>query len=227
MYSIYIKGAHGKVDINNPHRVAYGQDKDGYYRVVLSNNKTRKYIKIHQIMAEQFLGKTPEGFVVNHIDGDKHNNNVDNLEIITAIENINHAWKMGLSDKNKNPNRVKVDVYDHKEDNFYHMDSIEDTKRLTNLKWTYINRIRTNEAPWFHECKFVKVIDGYGIKNYHIDCYYNGMIFKTFKSVTEAGAYFGKPGNSVSGAFKSKYSEKTNRFTLTFPNVSTIESIAS
>ena len=227
MYSIYIKGAHGKVDVRSPRRVAYGQDKDGYYRVVLSNNKAREYVKIHQVVAKQFLGEIPDGFVVNHIDGNKHNNNVENLEIITAIENIKHSWRTGLSDKNKNPNRVKVDVYDHKDDNLYHMGSIEEVMRLTNLRWTYINRVRTNEAPQFQECKFVKITDGRGVKNYHIDCYYNGILFKTFKDVKEAGAYFGRPGNSVSGSFKSKYCEKTNRFTLTFPNVSTIESVAS
>lgn len=50
LYSIYIKGAHGRTDINNPRMVAYGCDKDGYYRAVLSDGGKKQYVKIHQIV---------------------------------------------------------------------------------------------------------------------------------------------------------------------------------
>ena len=68
LYSTYIIGGQGKTDINKIHKVAYGQDRDGYYRVILSDNSNRKYIKIHQIVVNQFLGGCPKDMVVNHID---------------------------------------------------------------------------------------------------------------------------------------------------------------
>tara|TARA_R110001606_G_scaffold115702_4_gene244090 strand:- start:2390 stop:2893 length:504 start_codon:yes stop_codon:yes gene_type:complete len=59
----------------------------GYLRV----NINKKCRRIHQLVAETFLGHTPCGFklVVNHIDFNKKNNRVDNLEIVTTRENGN------------------------------------------------------------------------------------------------------------------------------------------
>ena len=68
-----------------------GDDGKGYYYVGLSKDGVLKMRKIHQLVAEYFLGHTPCGYklVVNHIDFDKTNNNVDNLEIVTQRENAN------------------------------------------------------------------------------------------------------------------------------------------
>jgi len=91
LYSMFVKGAHGKTDYSNPRKMAYGQDRDGYYRVVLSTNTKHNYKKIHNLMADTFLNHTPDdGLVVNHKDLNKHNNNLDNLELITNGDNIRH-----------------------------------------------------------------------------------------------------------------------------------------
>lgn len=47
-------------------------------------------------MAKYFLGKRPDGYAINHIDGNKQNNSIDNLEYVTYKENIAHADKNGL-----------------------------------------------------------------------------------------------------------------------------------
>jgi hypothetical protein len=70
-----------------------------YYVVSLVN--TPKCLKIqghvHQLVATAFLGDPPsKDHVVNHKDGNKHNNNVDNLEYVTVYENSVHAQNMGL-----------------------------------------------------------------------------------------------------------------------------------
>ena len=57
----------------------------------------QKTIPTHLAVAEAFLGERPDGCVVNHIDGNKFNNNVDNLEYITYSDNTNHAFDNGLS----------------------------------------------------------------------------------------------------------------------------------
>ena len=63
----------------------------GYLVVCLSINNTKKVRKVHQLVAESFLNHKRCGMelVVNHIDFDKTNNKLDNLEIITNRENSN------------------------------------------------------------------------------------------------------------------------------------------
>lgn len=52
---------------------------------------------LHRILAHCFKGGIPEGMVIDHLDGNKLNNNLDNLEIITNAENIKRAYKKGLA----------------------------------------------------------------------------------------------------------------------------------
>ena len=63
----------------------------GYIELTLSKEGKMKSRKVHQLVAIAFLGHEPCGFklVVNHIDFDKTNNNVNNLEIVSARENSN------------------------------------------------------------------------------------------------------------------------------------------
>lgn len=58
--------------------------------------KKQVNIRVHRIVAEVFLGICPEGYVVNHKDGNKLNNYVTNLEYVTSSENNIHALENGL-----------------------------------------------------------------------------------------------------------------------------------
>lgn len=68
----------------------------GYPSVYLCFEKTRIRITVHRLIAETFIGPIAEGMHVNHIDGVKTNCDVSNLEIVTPLENSQHAVRMGL-----------------------------------------------------------------------------------------------------------------------------------
>lgn len=75
-------------------------DKYGYKHVVLSFNGTRKTYTVHQLVAKAFIPNTYNKPTVNHIDGNKQNNIVDNLEWATYKEQKKHAIRNNLCDKN-------------------------------------------------------------------------------------------------------------------------------
>lgn len=67
---------------------------NGYLYVDLcKNNKSIKH-SIHRLVMIAFIG--PSDLTVNHKDGDKTNNRLDNLEYVTQLQNSQHAWKSGL-----------------------------------------------------------------------------------------------------------------------------------
>jgi hypothetical protein len=68
----------------------------GYLQVALSKLDFPKSIKVHVLVARGFKGERPEGFGINHIDGDKLNNFVDNLEYCSVSANNAHSYAIGL-----------------------------------------------------------------------------------------------------------------------------------
>lgn len=66
-----------------------------YYFVGLLKNGKRKYFAIHRLVAMMFIPNPNNYEQVDHLDGNKLNNNVENLEWVTPKENTNRAWKKG------------------------------------------------------------------------------------------------------------------------------------
>ena len=77
--------------------------RKGYYSVNLRYSGTRKVCDVHRIMANSFIGC---GKVVNHKDGNKLNNNLENIELVTQSENVRHYLRLGLK-KNFNNQYTK------------------------------------------------------------------------------------------------------------------------
>lgn len=73
------------------------QDKHtGYLYVTLYKAGRQISLRIHRLVFDAFGGLIPSNMVVNHIDGNKQNNCISNLEITTHKENAQHALRLGL-----------------------------------------------------------------------------------------------------------------------------------
>ena len=70
-------------------------NRDGYFYVDLHGKPSY----IHRLVAIHFIDNPNNYNIVNHIDGNKANNHVSNLEWTTQKDNVNHAYKLGLMDK--------------------------------------------------------------------------------------------------------------------------------
>ena len=77
-------------------------NSNGYYRVSmrLSGDEHSKMYYVHRLVAMMFIPQEIGKIFVNHKDGNKHNNSVDNLEWVTRSENEKHAWVTGLKNIN-------------------------------------------------------------------------------------------------------------------------------
>lgn len=73
----------------------------GYYLVGLSNKCKMHTYTIHKLVMEHFNRCAFDGEVINHIDGNKLNNNINNLEYVTQKVNTIKAWEMGLCEKTR------------------------------------------------------------------------------------------------------------------------------
>lgn len=70
----------------------------GYQAIALVDKGISKRMLVHRLVALNFIDNPLNKPQVNHIDGDKLNNSVDNLEWTTASENINHNKVLGRLD---------------------------------------------------------------------------------------------------------------------------------
>jgi hypothetical protein len=106
----FIKGYEGVYEISNDgdiRRVLKNKyrilsrsniNNQGYRQVTLSKNNKQKNYRVHRLLAETFLkGDNCKNLTVNHIDGNKLNNSLNNLEWVTSSENLKHSFKIGLS----------------------------------------------------------------------------------------------------------------------------------
>jgi hypothetical protein len=68
----------------------------GYHQVLITTNTFKRNMKVHRLVALAFLENHENKKCVNHINGVKTDNHVENLEWVTHSENIKHAHKTGL-----------------------------------------------------------------------------------------------------------------------------------
>lgn len=93
-YEISISGE--VINTRTGRKLKVGSNQKGYKQVQISNGVKSKTISIHRVVWESYKGVIPKGMEINHIDGNKENNHVANLEVLTRKENMRHAVEIGL-----------------------------------------------------------------------------------------------------------------------------------
>lgn len=104
-----VEGTNGALEISSHGRVKsnlrdgrilkVSADAKGYLRLRVTIERNKYAFKIHRLVAEAFIPNPDNKPQVNHVDGDKKNNCVDNLEWVTNKENSSHAMDNGLWNK--------------------------------------------------------------------------------------------------------------------------------
>ncbi|MEN9701291.1 MAG: Listeria phage [Bacteroidota bacterium] len=129
----------------------------GYLMVSVTNNKKCKHISVHRLVAINFIDNIENKPQVNHINGIKNDNRVENLEWVTASENSIHAHKNGLIKKcsyeGRQIQRLACSriVLDIQNGIFY--DSIGDAAKAKNISYSaalrHLNKINNKHSIIF------------------------------------------------------------------------------
>lgn len=101
---LYEISNHGRIKSVVKNKILFGSSGNGYKKIILYNGSLLSAKYIHRLVAIHFIQNGNRYKCVNHKDGNKHNNNVENLEWCTHSENNKHAFKIGL----KKPTRSMV-----------------------------------------------------------------------------------------------------------------------
>ena len=132
-----------------PYYIKYRIDKDGYLKCDLSlNGKIKRYM-VHRLVIQNF-GDNPENKpCVNHKDGNKQNNDINNLEYVTVKENNLHALQTGLRIMKNNNLSKQVEQCDLDGNVINIYKSANDAKRITGYSQGHISECCRGELKTY------------------------------------------------------------------------------
>ena len=108
----------------------------GYVGISLYINKISKNYYIHRLVAETYLTNIESKYQVNHINGIKSDNRVENLEWVTSKENMKHSLDKGLRQKyypQSNPYKLILDTHTGV---FYN--DVKEASKYSNYEYRYL-----------------------------------------------------------------------------------------
>ena len=122
----------------------------GYMQLMLRQNKQNKTVRVNRLVAESFYCEYRPGLDVDHLDGNKKNNRLDNLDFCTRKENIRRAFESGLRVP---PRQIKFEIVETGEV----FNSIHECQRVTRMDRAPISKCLSGELESYKGLHFRKI----------------------------------------------------------------------
>lgn len=135
----YLISSYGRVySIKRRKLLAIRTDNSGYDHKTLWGNKNKKDFTVHRLVMESFINNPKDKIQINHINGIKSDNRIENLEWCTQQENLKHAWENGLRKMCTNKRSPKQ----YTKDGVFikSFESCTEAERQTNIPHEYISK---------------------------------------------------------------------------------------
>lgn len=132
------------------------KDSYGYELVCLYKNGKRHYKRVHRLVAEAFIDNSNNYAQVNHKDGNKCNNKVENLEWCTNSYNTQHAYDNNLYKDKRRSHPIKAIKKDNKKKT-YIFKSIRGASEKLNLNRKNLTSILKEEKQNNYDYEFVYI----------------------------------------------------------------------
>ena len=117
----------------------------GYMIVTLCDGKgLKKNKRVHRLLMEAFIPNPNNYPQINHIDGNKLNNSLDNLEWCTAKHNSREAIRLGLCDQRTLDQSVAIEQYSKEGIYIQSFTSLHEAERCTKVAWQNIWKVCNN-----------------------------------------------------------------------------------
>lgn len=131
---------------------------DGYVKVRLIHQGKDKTMRVHRLVAEAFILNSENKDTVNHIDGNKQNNTVSNLEWVDRTEQMLHAYALGLKTSRVGSNNSNAKLTDEQ-----------------------VREIRKTYVPYSKEFGTVALAEKYGVTNRVVGLIVKNRAYKNVK----------------------------------------------
>lgn len=131
---------------------------DGYEKVRLIHQGKDKTMRVHRLVAEAFIPNPENKDTVNHIDGNKRNNIVSNLEWVDRSEQMTHAYRLGLKESRVGSHNSNAKLTDEE-----------------------VREIRKSYVPYSKELGTVALAKKYGVTNRVIGLIVKNKAYKNVK----------------------------------------------
>ena len=150
IYTNFGANKYGQIFNKKTNRCSIGiLQPSGYFNITFSQKGLqRKTFHVHRFVYECIKGDIPEGMEINHIDSNKQNNCIKNLELVTRSENAKHAYKYKTKieiTSDKPIESIKMEIKLEKSDDEF----TEDEKQLIDKKYNaIIEKIKMGKFPY-------------------------------------------------------------------------------
>jgi hypothetical protein len=178
--------------------------KNGYETIGLSMGTSRSYCytTVHFLVAKTFLGERPKGYDINHIDFNKLNNHVSNLEYLTRHENVLHSYQ--------NKKFVKVYEYDINGNFLAEYSSIAELGNLKGFDRSTISKILMGKSRYIKGFYYTREKLNFAkprisLQDKPVVMFdLKGLFLKRFDSIKKASIYSGADSSSIIRCCKGK-----------------------